>query len=184
MPSLSCCDFTIKEVLHSKYIDQQVYLPYSYCAGACMLLPTYVPTTQTATLPQSTQFTVPIPSFCLYGQSSTPILVYLTMHGYSYLVFCLLCISNKASLPTLVYYAYLVWLFSGLVCYAWLPVVSSGYTYIVCFMCIRIYILQLSMPTYSIIYTQLLFMTMYSGLVFYYMYVYLSPVCLPSLLYQ
>ena len=88
--------------------------------------------TQTTRFPQYTQSAIPTQYLPAWLVFYTHFSVYLTVHSYSYLVFCLLCMSTiyKPSLPTLVYYVYLIWLSSGLVYYAQLPI--SSFAYLVC----------------------------------------------------
>ena len=56
--------------------------------------------------------------FWLHGQSSAPFIVYLIVHGYSYLVFCLLCMSTIYNPPSLIPMYLLLWL----------PIVGQSFT--------------------------------------------------------
>ena len=78
-------------------------------------------------LPQSTQFTVPIPRCCFHGQSSTPILILCMAIATQCFVFYA-CPLYKPSYLPLSIYAYLIWLPSRLVCYTYVPVISCSCT--------------------------------------------------------
>ena len=66
VPALSC---RCMHALKLTYLDSYISLFYLVCCTYLVLA-------------------------CMHGSSSTLVLVYLTMDGYSYLMFCLLCMST------------------------------------------------------------------------------------------